>query len=157
MLEIFLLEADEVLTAIAESLQQSRAAPSDSGPLTTIRRAFHTLKGSSRMVGLMQFGDAGWAFEQVLNKWLSEDQPGTPRLYKLIEAGHDLFSVWVARLHQDAVRRHGCGVAGRAMRSPARRTRVRCGAGCCGHVPRSRDAFAADAVEPAAAAVKRKP
>ncbi len=102
LLEIFLLEADEVLAAISESLQQSRHAPSDAAPLTTIRRAFHTLKGSSRMVGLTQFGDAGWAFEQVLNKWLAEEHPGTPRLYKLIESGHELFSVWVARLHQDA-------------------------------------------------------
>ena len=101
LLEIFLLEADEVLAAIVESLQKSRAAPSDNGPLTTIRRAFHTLKGSSRMVGLTAFGDAGWAFEQVMNKWLADDQPGTARLYKVIESGHELFSVWVARLHQD--------------------------------------------------------
>src|SRR5690606_25214345 len=68
LLQIFLLEADEVLGAIIESVAQSREAPTDQGPLTTIRRAFHTLKGSSRMVGLAKFGDAGWAFEQVMNK-----------------------------------------------------------------------------------------
>nr|MBA3480155.1 Hpt domain-containing protein [Lautropia sp.] len=101
LLDIFLVEAGEVLAAIQESLQQSRAAPADNRPLTTIRRAFHTLKGSSRMVGLAKFGEAGWAFEQVLNKWLSEDQPGTGRLFELIEAGHGLFSVWLAALHRD--------------------------------------------------------
>ncbi len=101
LLEIFLLEADEVLSAIAESLQHSRIDPTDTSALTTIRRAFHTLKGSSRMVGLMAFGDAGWAFEQVLNKCLSDEQPGTAALFALIESGHELFSMWVARLHQD--------------------------------------------------------
>ncbi|MEO6270949.1 MAG: Hpt domain-containing protein, partial [Lautropia sp.] len=101
LLEIFLLEADEVLSAIAESLQQSRIDPTDTSALTTIRRAFHTLKGSSRMVGLMAFGDAGLAFEQVLNKWLADEQPGTAALFALIESGHERFSMWVARLHQD--------------------------------------------------------
>src|SRR5690606_7419762 len=88
---------------------QSREAPTDQGPLTTIRRAFHTLKGSSRMVGLAKFGDAGWAFEQVMNKWLAEEHPGTEKLYRLVEAGHELFSMWVARLHVDPAAEMECG------------------------------------------------
>ncbi len=108
LLQIFLLEADEVLGAIVESVAQSREAPTDQGPLTTIRRAFHTLKGSSRMVGLARFGDAGWAFEQVMNKWLAEEHPGTEKLYRLVEAGHELFSVWVARLHVDPAAEMDC-------------------------------------------------
>ncbi|MGD9549881.1 MAG: Hpt domain-containing protein, partial [Burkholderiaceae bacterium] len=42
---------------------------------TTLRRAFHTLKGSSRMVGLNEFGEAAWSMEQVLNAWLAEQKP----------------------------------------------------------------------------------
>ena len=49
-----------------------------------LRRAFHTLKGSSRMVGLKDFGEAAWAFEQVLNTWLADQRPATPELL----AGH---------------------------------------------------------------------
>ncbi|MGE0799199.1 MAG: Hpt domain-containing protein [Lautropia sp.] len=101
LLEIFVLEADEVLQAIAESLAASREAPSDLAPLTTIRRGFHTLKGSSRMVGLEAFGEAGWAFEQLMNKWLADEQPGNAKLYRLIEAGHALFADWAAKLAQD--------------------------------------------------------
>jgi chemosensory pili system protein ChpA (sensor histidine kinase/response regulator) len=76
LMEVFLLEADEVLTAISASLQRSRATPSDEEPMIELRRSFHTLKGSGRMVGLMQFGDAAWAFEQLLTRCLSDEKPG---------------------------------------------------------------------------------
>ena len=98
LLEIFLMEAEEVLEAIRSTVAESRAAPSDQGHLTTIRRSFHTLKGSSRMVGLDRFGETGWAFEQVMNKWLSEERSGTAAIYDLIEAGHEVFTAWVAAL-----------------------------------------------------------
>ena len=75
--EIFLLEAAEVLDAIDENLGVVRKAPDDREAMTTIRRGFHTLKGSSRMVGLDAFGEAAWAFEQMMNHWLSEDKDGT--------------------------------------------------------------------------------
>ena len=40
--------------------------------MTEVRRAFHTLKGSSRMVGLGEFGEAAWACEQLYNSRLSQ-------------------------------------------------------------------------------------
>jgi chemosensory pili system protein ChpA (sensor histidine kinase/response regulator) len=57
-----------------------------------IRRAFHTLKGSGRMVGLMRLGDAAWAVEQTLNRWLQHGQDATPDLLSLIEAGERYFA-----------------------------------------------------------------
>jgi chemosensory pili system protein ChpA (sensor histidine kinase/response regulator) len=42
------------------------------GELTTVRRAFHTLKGSSRMVGLRDYGEAAWACEQLYNARLAQ-------------------------------------------------------------------------------------
>lgn len=98
LLEIFLAEADEVLEAIAEHVALSRAAPGDQDHLTTMRRGFHTLKGSSRMVGLNDFGEAGWAMEQVLNLWLGEARAGQPDFYALIERAHGVMSGWVTRL-----------------------------------------------------------
>src|SRR5690606_13583626 len=58
LLDIFLGEAVEVLACIAETLPLSRNAPHNQEYLTTLRRSFHTLKGSSRMVGLVAFGEA---------------------------------------------------------------------------------------------------
>ncbi|WP_163436423.1 Hpt domain-containing protein, partial [Escherichia coli] len=52
-----------------------RAEPNDHGQLTVVRRAFHTLKGSARMVGLNDFGEGAWACEQLYNARLAEAQP----------------------------------------------------------------------------------
>ena len=72
MREIFIDEAREVLQGARQGLQRLAHAPDDLGDLTLIRRAFHTLKGSSRMVGLQDFGEAAWACEQLYNARLAE-------------------------------------------------------------------------------------
>ena len=72
MREIFLEEAREVIAAARASLDALAAGPEDVGELTTVRRAFHTLKGSSRMVGLRDYGEAAWACEQLYNARLAE-------------------------------------------------------------------------------------
>jgi len=88
LLGIFLDEADEVLAAIDASLARAEAAPADVEHLTTMRRGFHTLKGSSRMVGLAEFGEAAWSMEQVLNGWLAEERPGEPALFARVADAH---------------------------------------------------------------------
>jgi len=72
MREIFIDEAREVLQGAGEALLRLGATPDDLGDLTLIRRAFHTLKGSSRMVGLKVFGEAAWSCEQLYNARLAE-------------------------------------------------------------------------------------
>ncbi len=57
LLEIYLLEAAEVLDSVAASHAALDANPGDREALATVRRGFHTLKGSGRMVGLAQLGD----------------------------------------------------------------------------------------------------
>jgi chemosensory pili system protein ChpA (sensor histidine kinase/response regulator) len=72
MREVFIDEAREVIQGADEALQRLGQTPDDLGDLTLIRRAFHTLKGSSRMVGLKVFGEAAWACEQLYNTRLAE-------------------------------------------------------------------------------------
>ncbi|WEN40974.1 Chemotaxis protein CheA [Thauera sp. GDN1] len=98
LLAIFLEEAGEVLASLRDRLQGLRAAPAATDELVTIRRGFHTLKGSGRMVGLAQLGDTAWAVEQTLNRWLQLDWPVTPTLLAFIDAGEQLFSTWIERL-----------------------------------------------------------
>ncbi|MBU0753140.1 MAG: Hpt domain-containing protein [Gammaproteobacteria bacterium] len=98
LLAIFLEEAHEVLAAIAANLPQLASQPHDRETLTTMRRSFHTLKGSGRMVGLTDLGEAAWAIEQTLNKWLQQEQAVTPPLLELLEAAHALFNDWVIQL-----------------------------------------------------------
>jgi len=93
--DIFLEEAREVVQNGLAALQALAANPADIGELTTLRRAFHTLKGSSRMVGLTEFGEAGWSMEQVLNTWLADQKPASDDLRALAEEALHGFGRWV--------------------------------------------------------------
>ncbi len=100
LLEVYLEEAAEVLETIASQIEVCRHAPHDREAMTVIRRSFHTLKGSGRMVGLFNLGEAAWAIEQVMNKWLQAEQPATPALLQLVDDAHQSFRVWVAQLSE---------------------------------------------------------
>jgi chemosensory pili system protein ChpA (sensor histidine kinase/response regulator) len=76
--------------------------PGDMEQQTALRRAFHTLKGSSRMVGLTEFGEAAWSLEQVLNAWLPEQKPITPRILALARQALTAFGDWVADIARQA-------------------------------------------------------
>ena len=87
MRDIFIEEAREVIGDARTALAGLSRQPDDVTLLTTVRRAFHTLKGSSRMVGLGDFGDAAWGFEQLYNAWLASQNPANDELMGLsIEA-----------------------------------------------------------------------
>ena len=72
MREIFIEEAREVVESARASLAKLAQLPDDLGEFTAVRRAFHTLKGSSRMVGLRDYGEAAWACEQLYNAKLAQ-------------------------------------------------------------------------------------
>ncbi|MDO8904223.1 Hpt domain-containing protein [Hydrogenophaga sp.] len=95
LLDIFLEEAREVVHNGLAAVNQLQAQPSDLEHLTTLRRAFHTLKGSSRMVGLTEFGDAAWAMEQMLNAALAEQGVSRPEMLRLAGEALGGFSRWV--------------------------------------------------------------
>ena len=71
MREIFIEEAREVVADAHAALERLADDPENAGDMTAVRRAFHTLKGSSRMVGLRDFGEAAWACEQLYNDRLA--------------------------------------------------------------------------------------
>jgi chemosensory pili system protein ChpA (sensor histidine kinase/response regulator) len=70
ILEIFVEEAEEVLENINEFFPQWRADLNDEDALAEIRRAFHTLKGSGRMVGATVVAELAWSIEDLLNRVL---------------------------------------------------------------------------------------
>ncbi|MES2945284.1 MAG: Hpt domain-containing protein [Pseudomonadota bacterium] len=93
--DIFLEEAREVAGNGQEALRILAKEPGDIGQLTVLRRVFHTLKGSSRMVGLNEFGEAAWSLEQMLNGWLAEQKPSTEELRTLCAETLGGFSLWI--------------------------------------------------------------
>jgi len=68
IIEIFIEEATEVTETIGEFFPQWAQNFDDNESLTEFRRAFHTLKGSGRMVGANEIGELAWSIENMLNR-----------------------------------------------------------------------------------------
>ena len=94
LIDIFLEEVREVVANGLAAVTALAANPADLSEQTTLRRAFHTLKGSSRMVGLSEFGEAAWSMEQLLNAWLAEQKPAQPPLLQLAGDALRGFGLW---------------------------------------------------------------
>ena len=103
LLEVFLMEAEEVVACVNDTIPISRNDPSNQDHLITLRRSFHTLKGSGRMVGLGMFGNAAWAIEQVMNGWLADAKSGTEDLYALLVKSSEVLGAWVNDLSSHGV------------------------------------------------------
>ena len=99
--EIFVGEGTEVLDSIVEHLELLRAQPHDLGLMTTVRRGFHTLKGSGRMVGLKNFADAAWAVEQCFNLWLAQERPASDELLELARRASNQMRGWLRLVASD--------------------------------------------------------
>ena len=93
--DIFLEEAREVVGQGLEAIAQLQLDPGELEHLTALRRAFHTLKGSSRMVALTEFGEAAWAMEQMLNAVLAEQKPAASDMLRLSGESMQAFGRWV--------------------------------------------------------------
>jgi len=98
LLSIFLEEAHEVLGAIDENFKALIDQPHNTEVLTNLRRSFHTLKGSGRMVGLKDLGEVAWSVEQVFNLWLRQELEVNDQLFDLLGQAHEVFTAWVAHL-----------------------------------------------------------
>ncbi|MDH5191469.1 MAG: Hpt domain-containing protein [Gammaproteobacteria bacterium] len=68
IIEIFLEEAGEQIDTIKEMLVAWRQNPEDKEAMSTLRRAYHTLKGSGRLVGATEIGEFAWSIENMLNR-----------------------------------------------------------------------------------------
>ncbi|GAB6050865.1 hypothetical protein JCM16106_17140 [Hydrogenophilus islandicus] len=84
---IFLAECDEILEMMRTAFVRLCNDPRDRDALTLWRRQAHTLKGSSRIVGLTHFGETAWEVEQTLNHWLRDpDFLPSPEVLAFLEA-----------------------------------------------------------------------
>ncbi|HEX7338793.1 MAG TPA: Hpt domain-containing protein [Rhodanobacteraceae bacterium] len=68
--EVFLEEVDEEVASVHAQLDVWCDKPDDMERLKPIRRAFHTLKGSGRLVGAQVLGEFSWKIENMLNRVL---------------------------------------------------------------------------------------
>ena len=85
ILEIFVEEAQEVLEVINEQFPHWRAEPDNAEIRLDIRRAFHTLKGSGRMVKATFISELAWSVENMMNRITDGTIVITDAMFDLIE------------------------------------------------------------------------
>ncbi|MBU6247090.1 MAG: Hpt domain-containing protein [Xanthomonadaceae bacterium] len=68
--DIFLEEMQEEIDNLHQAEQAWLADPEQIAALTPVRRSFHTLKGSGRLVGASVLGEFAWRVENMLNRVL---------------------------------------------------------------------------------------
>ncbi|MGH8501507.1 MAG: Hpt domain-containing protein [Gammaproteobacteria bacterium] len=98
ILEIFFEEAEEVLGVIRELLPKWRADSSDQQSLAVLRRSFHTLKGSGRLVGARLLGEFAWAFENLLNRVIEGEVSAADHIHQLLEQAADALAELIAQI-----------------------------------------------------------
>ncbi|RPE75454.1 Hpt domain-containing protein [Vulcaniibacterium tengchongense] len=86
--EVFLEELDEEIRHLGDLLPAWHAAPDDSERLRPIRRVFHTLKGSGRLVGAKTLGEFSWKIENLLNRVLDGSRPASPAVIDLVDRAY---------------------------------------------------------------------
>ena len=84
LLELFIEEAREEFASISRRLPAWQDDPDDMELLITVRRSFHTLKGSGRMVGAERIGEYAWQIENLLNRLINRTLVRTPPMVDFI-------------------------------------------------------------------------
>lgn len=84
--EIFIEEAEEVLEEMHSLLPVWKNDQTNEDALTTIRRNFHTLKGSGRMVGATDIGELSWSVENMLNRLIDNSIDYSTQLMDTVES-----------------------------------------------------------------------
>ncbi|HEX5788870.1 MAG TPA: Hpt domain-containing protein [Woeseiaceae bacterium] len=84
LLELFIEEAREEIATIGRKLPAWADTPDDMETLIVVRRSFHTLKGSGRMVGAERIGEFCWSIENLLNRLINRTLARTPPMVAFI-------------------------------------------------------------------------
>lgn len=86
--EVFLEEFDDELANLGTLLPAWRMQPDNMDRLRPIRRIFHTLKGSGRLVGARTLGEFAWKIEGMLNRVLDGSRAASPAVLAMVDNAH---------------------------------------------------------------------
>jgi chemosensory pili system protein ChpA (sensor histidine kinase/response regulator) len=84
LVALFVEEAREEIAKINQHFPTWDENPLDQDALVRVRRSFHTLKGSGRMVGARSIGEFAWSIENLLNRVISGTLARTPAMLALL-------------------------------------------------------------------------
>ncbi|KFN45631.1 Hpt domain-containing protein, partial [Arenimonas metalli] len=101
--EVFLEEFQEEIGNLEQLLPTWRKQPDNMEQLRPIRRVFHTLKGSGRLVGAKSLGEFSWKVESTLNRVLDGTRTASPAVVSLIENAFNTLPLLRAALQGETV------------------------------------------------------
>ncbi len=116
--EVFLEELEEEIQNLSQLLPAWHVEPNSAELLRPIRRVFHTLKGSGRLVGAKALGEFSWSVESLLNRVLDGSRSATPAVEALVGHAFDTLPLLRAALQGQSVHADLAGiqdVAGKLM------------------------------------------
>jgi chemosensory pili system protein ChpA (sensor histidine kinase/response regulator) len=82
--ELFIEEAKEEIASVKKTFPLWDENPMDFEALSSMRRSFHTLKGSGRMVGARAIAEFAWSIENLLNRIIDKTLSRTPGMMALL-------------------------------------------------------------------------
>ena len=115
LMKLFIEEANEEFAKIRHNFPVWDENPLERDALITVRRSFHTLKGSGRMVGARELGEFAWSIENLLNRVLDNTLIRSGPILETLRAAVAALPELVAQLeHGGAVQADVLGIASRA-------------------------------------------
>lgn len=96
--EVFVEEAEEELVRLRDQSLAWKEDSENPEHLRTIRRSFHTLKGSGRLVGAQLLGEFSWKVENMLNRVLDGSVPSSAAVVALVDHAIDALPGFIAAL-----------------------------------------------------------
>jgi chemosensory pili system protein ChpA (sensor histidine kinase/response regulator) len=97
LIELFIEEAKELDATIRAHFPRW-ARDADVAELGTARRAFHTLKGSGRMVGAKLLGEYAWSVERLMNALLEQRVERTEAVVQFLEGAVEVVAELIEQL-----------------------------------------------------------
>ena len=113
-LQLFVEEARELVASLGGLFGRWREDALDADALRDLRRIFHTLKGSGRMVGAQRVVDVAWAVEDVLNRVISQTLARSPDIVALVNDAVGLLPQLVDELEHGNTSVDHAGLVARA-------------------------------------------
>src|SRR5262244_34232 len=98
LMKLFIEEAHEELGKIQHGFPVWEQNPLERDSLVTVRRCFHTLKGSGRMVGARDLGEFAWSIENLLNRLLDNTLTRSPAILETLRAAVAALPELIAQL-----------------------------------------------------------
>ena len=87
LVSLFIEEAGEEVAKIRREFPRWDDNPLEDAALATVRRSFHTLKGSGRMVGAREMAEFSWSIENLLNRLIDKTLTRTPEILATLRDG----------------------------------------------------------------------